>query len=258
MNSRIRKQVQCLTVNGYKPEVEAGKCTKEIAVFRGYTNLHSLNIFHSSEMSDACEVLFRNNRLITSFTCDDMYFPMDLLLSLRNLERLLISSHSSFMCLHVLPSLSALRHLTLICQDNDIEHINNVLQELGSSHLEGLALVDVSLNQRTLPTIKSMQNLKLLSVSSLNLYPLSTEDLPTTLQQLKLDGFLINKGQIASLVERLQHLKNLLLKDCQVFHNDCNFDQMAAFITAELQANHLQRQLIVSIQFKCGRPSKVL
>ncbi|XP_037051353.1 uncharacterized protein LOC119085675 [Bradysia coprophila] len=278
---RACKQLRCLTLNGFDmekfqcnpfanfgngklEELTLNECSlaNEISFFDGYRNLKSFNIFNCEDMNVfAIQRCFKINRLI-SFTCNDQFFQVPQMLTLLpTLERLSLRYNHSHMTLDMLSQLPSLRCLTLLC---DHDNINDVLADLGKSNrLEELALVDVDINERTFPLIKSLQNLKLLSITTSTnscSFPASN-DWPTNLKKLKLEGFRIANGNIAPVVEQLINLEDMLLKNCELLRNDfwvSDFDWMADLVIDDLSGKRMHRTLNVAIYVDCDQSPKTI
>lgn len=274
------KQLRCLTLNGFDmknfrcnpfinfgnrqlEELTLNKCSLayDVNFFDGYKELKSFNMFDCNEMHFAAiDSCFKNNPGINSFTCNDQYFQIpQLLMLLPNLERLSLRYHRRYMTLDMLSVLPSLRYLTLICSGSNA---NDVLAELGKSNrLEELVLVDVHITQLTFPLIKSLQNLKLLAITSSKGCPFpASKDLPTNLTKLKLEGFRIDNGNIAPVVGRLPHLGNMLLKGCELPHDEfwvSDFDWMSDLIIEDLTDRHAHRRLNVAVEAKYDQSPKV-
>lgn len=277
---RTCKQLRCLTLNGFErkkfrcnpfinfgnrqlEELTLKKCSlaNDINFFDGYKELKSFNMFDCYEMHVAAiDRCFKNNPGMNSFTCNDQYFQIpQMLLLLPNLERLSLRYHRRHMALDMLSVLPSLRYLTLLCSDSNA---NDVLAELGKSNrLEELVLVDVHITERTFTLIKSLQNLKLLAITSSKPCPFpASKDLPTNLTKLKLEGFRIADGNIAPVVGRLPQLGDMLLKGCELPRNDfwvSDFDWMSDLIIEDLTGKHVHRRLNVAVEAKYDQSPKV-
>ena len=277
---RTCKQLRCLTLNGFDREnfrcnpflnfgngqlevLTLNDCSldNDVHFFDNYKSLKSFNMFKCYEIhAAAIDRCFRNNPGICSFTCNDKFFKFpQMLLLLENLERLSLYYDSFYMALHMLAELPSLRHLTLICNG---DFANDVLTNLGrSNRLEELVLVDVDINEQTFPLIKSLQNLELLSIMPSNTsFFTASKDLPKSLKKLKLEGFRIANGNIASILEQLPQLEDMLLKNCELLHDDCwvsDFDWMADLVIGDVTGKHTQRRLNVTIKADSDQSSKV-
>ncbi|XP_037052015.1 uncharacterized protein LOC119085671 [Bradysia coprophila] len=140
-----------------------------------------------------------------------------------------------------------------MCCDED--NINDVLVDIGKSNrLEELDLRGIDIDEETFPLIKSLPNLKILSVISASAdttFP-ESKDFPSNLKTLTLEGFQIANGNIASLVKSLRHLENLFLRSCELLHHDLwlsDFDLMTNVIIEVLTEGNLTcRSLNVTIE----------
>lgn len=270
------KELKCLTLNGFnRKTVESNpfgnvmghlemltlnhcSIAKDAEFFGTSENLKSLNLFRCSDIEKiAMKECFENNRGIKSFTCDSqLIFYPQLLQLIPNVERLSLRYHSKHMKLNSLSKLQSLRHLTLLCWD---ENVNDILTELAKINiLEELVLIDVAVDANTFKLIKSFENLQLLAVTTHNFeLPPTSDALPAKLRTLKLGGFQIVDNNILSLAEQLQHLQDVHLQDCELESNGyliSDFDDMTDLIVEEL-IEHADRQLnIILTSFLDNRP----
>jgi hypothetical protein len=272
------KQLRCLTLNGFDSQTVANnpfvnfaneelevltlnQCSfaNDIGFFDAYKNLKCVNLFKCRNIT-AIKRCFENNSGVYSFTCNYDYFvfPKSVVKLLPNLERLSLRYNAQVMKLEMLSKLPSLRRLSLLCGG---DNVNDVLAALLKSNcLEELVLEDVEIDENTFPLIKSLHHLKLLSVTSSSCpFPASTE-LPAKLKTLKLGGFRIRNGDIASTVKQLVHLEAINLEDCELWRNSfwiSDFDWMVDLINEDLIGEQTHRQLHVVVNSEYDQSPKI-
>lgn len=271
------KDVQCLTINGFNNQkivndpfvvstttnpfnhisnehlemLTLNSCylANDDNFFEAHKNLKCLN-FNRCQTIEAIAIkkCFENNREIKSFTCDSQFiFVAELLQLLPNLERLSLRYISRFMKLNSLSKLQSLRHLTLICWD---DNVNRTLSNLAKLNiLEELVLIDVTVDENTFPIIKQLERLQLLSVTTHDSPFPASADLPKNLKALRLGGFHIDEKDMTSTVDQLKHLQDIHLQNCDLTTEYLwvtDFDEMAEFIIKELDTQ-THRHLNVAV-----------
>lgn len=107
---------------------------EDLDFFVSFTSLKCLNLSQCRNIDPiAMLTFFENNRGIESFTCDSEFFLYpELLRLLPNLEKLSLRYHSGYMPQNSLSMLSSLRHLTLLCWN---ENVNDILEDLAQINI---------------------------------------------------------------------------------------------------------------------------
>lgn len=200
-------------------------------IFKNITTLKSLNMVCCLGVSNnAMKKCFTNNQEINSYVCAAGSMPsFELLQLLPNLERLgWCKQDSKTFDPSILSKLKSLRSLLLHCNN---ENVNNVLTELGTrKDIQELELTKVVVDENTFELVKSLNKLRRLRITTSRKYVFtSSNEFPSSLETLKLDGFHLSERRVISLITTQESLGNINLANC-VLSTKREFSSMADLI----------------------------